>query len=76
MTSTAHDPDCGMDIDPATVVGTSEYTGKLILSEEQRGLLFCHVASGDQQRGFHPTAYMEFAQNVRHIVFDCLLSQV
>ena len=61
MTSTAHDPDCGMDIDPATVVGTSEYTGKLILSEEQRGLLFCHVTSGDQQRSFQPAVDMQLA---------------
>lgn len=28
MTTTAHDPVCGMDIDPATAAGTSEYNGQ------------------------------------------------
>ena len=27
MTSTVHDPVCGMDIDPATAAGASEYNG-------------------------------------------------
>ncbi len=28
MTTTAHDPVCGMDIDPASAAGTSEYNGQ------------------------------------------------
>jgi P-type Cu+ transporter len=28
MTTTVHDPVCGMDIDPATAAGTSEYNGQ------------------------------------------------
>jgi Cu+-exporting ATPase len=28
MANTAHDPVCGMDIDPATAAGTSEYKGQ------------------------------------------------
>lgn len=28
MASTVHDPVCGMDIDPATAAGTSEYNGQ------------------------------------------------
>ena len=28
MTTTAHDLVCGMDIDPATAAGTSEYKGQ------------------------------------------------
>jgi YHS domain-containing protein len=28
MTTTVHDPVCGMDIDPATAAGTSEYKGQ------------------------------------------------
>jgi Cu+-exporting ATPase len=27
MANTVHDPVCGMDIDPATAAGTSEYKG-------------------------------------------------
>lgn len=29
MTTTAHDPVCHMDIDPATAAGTSEYKGQM-----------------------------------------------
>ena len=28
MATTVHDPVCGMDIDPATAAGTSEYKGQ------------------------------------------------
>jgi P-type Cu+ transporter len=28
MANTVHDPVCGMDIDPATAAGTSEYKGQ------------------------------------------------
>jgi len=28
MTTTVHDPVCGMDIDPATAAGNSEYNGQ------------------------------------------------
>lgn len=28
MANTVHDPVCGMDIDPATAAGTSEYNGQ------------------------------------------------
>ena len=28
MATTAHDPVCGMDIDPASAAGTSEYKGQ------------------------------------------------
>ena len=28
MATTVHDPVCGMDIDPATAAGTSEYNGQ------------------------------------------------
>ena len=28
MANTVHDPVCGMDIDPATAAGTSEYRGQ------------------------------------------------
>jgi Cu+-exporting ATPase len=28
MDNTVHDPVCGMDIDPATAAGTSEYKGQ------------------------------------------------
>jgi Cu+-exporting ATPase len=28
MANTVHDPVCGMDIDPATAAGTSEYQGQ------------------------------------------------
>ena len=28
METTVHDPVCGMDIDPATAAGTSEYKGQ------------------------------------------------
>ena len=28
MATTEHDPVCGMDIDPGTAAGTSEYQGK------------------------------------------------
>lgn len=28
MADTVHDPVCGMDIDPATAAGTSEYKGQ------------------------------------------------
>jgi Cu+-exporting ATPase len=28
MTTTVHDPVCGMDIDPATAAGTSEHNGQ------------------------------------------------
>ena len=39
MTTTVHDPVCGMDIDPATAAGKSEYKGQTyyFCSAEDKG---------------------------------------